>query len=178
MASAETPTSCYALLGVTGWGIILCHCEEPQATWQSHFHPVILSVAKNLVGDYMPVMSFRGATQLRRGNLCCLRLFPLYHSDRAYRAQMFRYAQHDNTDGFVYHNQILHFVQNDTQQEKLPRSGYALPRSDRVGHCTLSLRAECSEAWQSRLETICPLVLSFRTNMRNLCETISAVLRC
>jgi len=32
---------------------------------------------------------------------------------------------------------------------RLPRSGCALPRSDRVGRCTLSSRTECSEAWQS-----------------------------
>jgi len=37
-----------------------------------------------------------------------------------------------------------------------------------MGRCVLSLRAECNEAWQSRLGTICPLVLSFRTYVGNL----------
>jgi len=42
---------------------------------------------------------------------------------------------------------------------------YAIPWSDRVGRCTLSLRAECNEAWQSRLGNICQPVCHSERNV-------------
>jgi len=39
---------------------------------------------------------------------------------------------------------------SDTQRQRLPRSGYALPRSDKVGRCTLSFRGATEVAtWES-----------------------------
>jgi len=116
----------------------------------------------------------------------------------------------------IYPNQILHFVQNDNAMEilhptRFSRRNYVAPQNDitqqrlpRLGYAFLgvtgflSLRAESSEAWQSRLWTtsptlpvilsvseesgwgrfvwlICLLVLSFRTHVRNLCVNISSV---
>jgi len=70
-------------LGVTAWGVAPCHCEprEPRrgnlnCKQQTH-SAVMLSATKHLCAIISADMSFRGATLLRRGNLCCVRLFPL-----------------------------------------------------------------------------------------------------
>jgi len=98
-------------------------------------------------------LSFRGATQLRRGNLSSSPC----HSERSEESG-------DNKP-------IRPVILNETQWSE------PTPSREQKELCSFCRDAK-EEDRRSRiwLWTICPFVLSFRTNARNLCAIISIVL--